>query len=90
MGRFLGERIPDYNPFWEEPEHQENQPDWWKWYHLGHDDGYAYAEVYQTSLEVDKLRSKVEALEALIAANFRVNKDLVLDDTQNKTPDEQS
>lgn len=77
MGYFRSHRIPDYNPFWEEPEHQEGQEEYWFWYHLGHDDGYLLGTDYgnRTSETVEHLEQENEALRALITANLRVNPD---------------
>ena len=82
MGGFLGYHIPEYNPFWEEDAYKD-QPDYWKWYHLGYDDGMAEQQVY--IVEQSKLSQENDSLRALIAANIRVNPDY-LNDKENKTP----
>lgn len=62
--------MPDYNPFWEEPEYK-NQPDYWKWYHFGYDVGHqSYAVPAE---DTDKLIKENEALKALIEANIRLD-----------------
>ncbi len=77
MGYFRSFKIPDYNPFWEEPEHHRFQEEHWFWYHLGYDDGYAKGTDYgtRTQEEFDKLTQENEALRQLIGANVRVMKD---------------
>lgn len=91
MGYFLGEKMPEYNPFWEEPEY-EDKPDWWKWYHFGYDDGYGSGSNYRgEDLDtIDSLRDKIESLENLLSANIRVIKDELRKeiDQEIKTPDE--
>lgn len=72
MGYFLGEKMPTYNPLWEEP-HYKDEPDWWKWYHLGHQDGYIEGSSYRDKL--DNLEQENESLRGLLTANVRVIKE---------------
>lgn len=70
MGYFLGNKIPQYDPFWEE-DYMKDQPDWWKWFHLGHEDGYATGSSYSRKLE--DLEQENESLKTLISANKRLD-----------------
>lgn len=69
MGYFLGQKIPNYNIFWEEDRYKD-MPDYWKWFHLGYDEG--YDDYGQDPDNEAKLAKENEALKALIAANYRV------------------
>lgn len=71
MGYFLGNRIPDYYPLWEE---HKDEPDWWKWYHLGYDEGYGEGSEYKDKIET--LEQENEALRGLLAANVRVKEEI--------------
>lgn len=71
MGSFLGQHLPEYNPFWEEKDY-DDKPDWWKWYHLGYDDGYASHEFPVS--EYQRLQKENEQLRDLLSANVRVMK----------------
>lgn len=77
MGYFRSGKIPEYNPFWEDEEHQEHQPEHWFWYHLGYDDGHrdgAYRAGLTTE-EIEKVVLENESLKALLDANVRVIKE---------------
>lgn len=79
MGYFLGKRIPEYNPLWEEKDY-EDKDDYWKWFHLGYDEGYGEGHgQYLLDFETkEKLVQENEALRALIAANYRTMKQEIL------------
>lgn len=69
MGYFLDNKIPDYNPLWEEEAYQD-MPDYWKWYHLGYQDGEFLSFEYKERAE--KAEQELEGLRALCSANHRV------------------
>lgn len=73
MGYFLGQKMPDYNPFWEEPAYAD-QPDWWKWYHFGHEEGYAVGNAFYENRE--RLFEENEALRNLLDTRARLDKQL--------------
>lgn len=72
MGYFLGKKIPDYDPWWQEREGLEDHE---KWYHLGRDEGYAegYSQYGKDGFEYGKLERENESLKALIAVNKRLD-----------------
>jgi hypothetical protein len=82
MGYFLGQKMPEYNPFWEEPEYAD-QPDWWKWYHLGYEDGYGQYPI--DTEPARKVAQENEALKALIAANYRTMREEIKKELDTNT-----
>lgn len=78
MGYYLGTKL-EYNPFWEEKEHQEYMTDLQKMYCCGYDAGYSsgtdYLECNRDTLKV--LEQENESLRGLLGANIRVNEEEV-------------
>jgi hypothetical protein len=81
MGYFLGNKIPEFNPFWEE-EAYKDEPEYWQWYHLGYEDGINDYSHIQDSNE--KLKCRIEQLENLLAANVRVIKQEILNEQKQE------
>ena len=83
MGYFLGHKIPEYNPFWEEDTYND-KPNWWKWYHLGHDDGYStgYDEGSYALHQQSEMSKRINALESLLETRARLDKQLPEEEQQ--------
>ena len=81
MGYYLNKKIPEYTGFWDE-DWNKDKPDWWKFYHLGYEDGY---QVGMQNIDRYKnIEDECKALESLLDANFRVREKLKLENEDKK------
>lgn len=72
MGYFRGKHIPDYfDPFWEERDLEDHEA----WFHLGYETGFSDVNRSLATAREKELETRIEQLESLIAANYRVMKE---------------
>jgi len=85
MGTMYGVRL-EYNPFWEEKEHQAYMSEGSQLYCAGYDDGYAAGSQYfeRTGKEFERLEKENATLKGLLAANVRVIKQEIIKEQQQE------